>query len=432
MHNLITVISYLIEFLIAYYFFNDILIHKTKNSVSVIIGLLLYTTALCAFIIWNNSLINVSLFFLINITFSLICFKCSVKKAILSSLFFSAIMMGTEFISMSLLSITHSGNINTYNLNIAAYTICIIFSKMLFFLLTKLSIALGLHFSERKKSKMPSFLFLFPMCSLVILYTFWVISSKYNLSKNINIIISASSIAIIFSTILTYAFYGRTSKELDRLYQEQSEVERINTDTAYYAILDRQNEQLKTLIHDEKNHLTTIKSIAKNKELDDYIDSIYGKIVGYSLFGNTQNKMLDLMINKFQYICEAENIDFYVSIKTANLSYISSPDLITMLGNILDNAVEAAKLSNRKSIDLSINRVNKFDILTCSNSCESKPYAIGKTLLTTKSDTCFHGLGVNSIKNIVNKYDGSFEWNYNEDAREFVIYVSFNDQTNKI
>lgn len=95
-------------------------------------------------------------------------------------------------------------------------------------------------------------------------------------------------------------------------------------------------------------------------------------------------------------------------------------------------AVEAAKLSNRKSIDLSINRVNKFDVLTCSNSCDSKPYAIGKTLRTTKSDTCFHGLGVNSIKNIVNKYDGSFEWNYNEDAQEFVIYISFNNRTNKI
>ena len=51
---------------------------------------------------------------------------------------------------------------------------------------------------------------------------------------------------------------------------------------------------------------------------DEYIDKVYGQIRYYSLFGNTKNKMLDLMINKYQSICENESINFFVSIKTWN------------------------------------------------------------------------------------------------------------------
>ena len=73
-------------------------------------------------------------------------------------------------------------------------------------------------------------------------------------------------------------FYGKTSKELDELYKSQSETERINTDIAYYTILDKQNEVLKTFVHDEKNHLTVIKSLANNQNVDEYIDKVYGQI----------------------------------------------------------------------------------------------------------------------------------------------------------
>lgn len=171
-------------------------------------------------------------------------------------------------------------------------------------------------------------------------------------------------------------------------------------------------------------------SVADNEDVNEYIDKIYGEIAHHSMFGNTKNKMLDLMINKYQYICEAERIEFYVSIKTANLLFIESPDLISMLGNLLDNAVEAAKNSAERKIDLSINRVNGFDILTCTNSCDTSPQATGKILKTTKNDDGVHGLGVRSIKSVVKKYKGDFEWSYNENAKEFAVYIAFSEKLN--
>ncbi len=425
MNFFVSVFSYVVEMIISLHYFNDLLSPKIKNKYILIATSSLYLIALIVFILINHVIANSLVFFFINFSIAFLCYKSNITKSILTSLFLTAIMLCTEFLSMSILSIAYNGNINAYSSSIATYTIGVIFSKTLFLLFVKFSIILGFRLSERKKSKTPTFLFLFPFCSLIILYTFWAISSNYNLSKEIELTISAASIAILLSIILTYVFFGKTSKELDELYKSQSETEKINTDIAYYTILDKQNDILKTFVHDEKNHLTVIKSLANNKNVDEYIDKVYGQIRYYSMFGNTKNKMLDLMINKYQYICENENINFYVSIKTSNLSFVEQHDLISLLSNLLDNAVESAKSSAEKVIELSINKVNGFDILTCLNSCDAKPQATGNELKTTKTDTSFHGFGVKSIKKTVNKYKGKFDWSYNETEKEFTVYIAF-------
>ena len=88
-------------------------------------------------------------------------------------------------------------------------------------------------------------------------------------------------------------------------------------------------------------------------------------------------------------------------------------------------AVDAAKQSKNKKIDLSINKANGFDVLTCVNSCDRVPSRVGDELETTKTDTAFHGLGVKSMKRIVKKYKGNFEWRYDDAANEFAVHIVF-------
>lgn len=107
------------------------------------------------------------------------------------------------------------------------------------------------------------------------------------------------------------------------------------------------------------------------------------------MFGNTKNKFLDLLLNKYKSICDSSGISFEYNIRTANLSFMDAPDLITLLSNILDNAVEAASVSEKKTIELSINRVNEFDMLSCVNSSDRKPQSVGKSLRTSKIPAAF-------------------------------------------
>lgn len=423
--DLISALSHIIEFFIVFSFANGLFPIKIKKQFAVIIGFLFYSAAFLVFLLFDSTIVNIIFCFAIDVLFAKLCYECSFKGAILSALFLSVANTATEFIVMNVLAIVSGGDIKTYISNVYTYLLTVIISKTVFLIITKSAIFAGLYLQGQKIIRFPAFLLIYPITSIVVLYTFWIISVRYELSQNISIVISAAGIAIILSTFLTFVFYGKTSQKMDELFKAQSEAERIQADKAYYAILDQQNEMLKTITHDEKNHLIAIKALADDPDVSAYIDKIYGEIKYHSMFGNTQNRFLDLLLNKYKSICYSNGITFDFSIKTANLSFMEAPDMITLVSNILDNSVEAAMQSSEKRIELSINKVNKFDIFTCTNSCDSRPHAIGKMLQTTKKAKGFHGFGMRSVKAIVSKYNGEFDWSYDEGKKEFAVNIAF-------
>lgn len=423
--NLVSLVAYAIECFVVYSFLNS-LFQKKKGLLSIILtGSILYLLCWIAFVLISNPILNTILYATANFLFALIFFNTKLKGAVLSSLFLTATMMAIEFISMYLLSIATTKEITDYNKSILIYSLFTIINKTLYLFVSRIAILAGLYFRGQKNRRFPIFLLIYPICSMIILYTFWIIAVNYQVSNGIEIVILISSIAIIVSIVLTFVFYSKTSKEIDELFKVQQEAERIKADTAYYALLDSQNETLKAITHDEKNHLAAIKALANNSEVNTYIDNISQEIKYHSMFGNTKNKFLDLLLNKYQSICDSMNIEFVTSIKTANLAFMEAPDLITLISNILDNAVDATKQSREKRIDLSINHINNFDVLTCSNSCDKKPLSSGKALHSTKTIEGFHGYGIKGIKKISSKYDGEFDWSYNEPSNEFTINIAF-------
>ena len=270
----ISLFSYIIEFLTALIYFNDISNPKIKRKYAVLIGAGLYFAGYIIFNTVGRPILNSFIFILINLLFSLLCYETGIKASILSALFLTAMMSGTEFLTMNILSFAHDGDINAYKSNIATLTVMLLFSKTMYFSVIKLSTTLGCYVGAVKKPRVPAFLFLFPLCSLVVLETFWIILSNNEVSKTVEFVIYSSSMAMVLSVILTFVFYGKTTKQLDELYKAQNENQRIETDAAYYTILDNQNEELKTVLHDEKNHLAVIKSLANQPEVSEYIDQI--------------------------------------------------------------------------------------------------------------------------------------------------------------
>ena len=413
------------ELFIVFQFFNDLFSTKGKKIVATAVGFGFYAVAYATFLFVNSTVVNILLCFVIDSVFAKLFFECNIKGATLGALFIAVSNTASEFIVISLLAIIGGGDIKAYQSSVYIYLLMVLLSKSVLFVLTKAAVYAGLYLRGQKGVRIPAFLLIYPIASIVILYTFWMISVRYELPKNISVIISVASIAIIASAFLTFVFYGRTSRKMDELYKTQREAERLRTDQTYYALLDQQNEMLKTITHDEKKHLIAIKALANDPAVSEYIENIYGDIKYHSMFGNTKNKFLDLLLNKYKSICDSSGISFEYNIRTANLSFMDAPDLITLLSNILDNAVEAASVSEKKTIELSINRVNEFDMLSCVNSSDRKPQSVGKLLRTSKNSGGFHGLGTKSIKAIAGKYNGEFDWSYSEADREFTVNIAF-------
>lgn len=69
--------------------------------------------------------------------------------------------------------------------------------------------------------------------------------------------------------------------------------------------------------------------------------------------------------------------------------------------------------------------MNGFDLLTCSNSCDVPPETVGGDHKSTKNSSDLHGIGVKNIRKTVRKYHGTFEWAYDNNKKEFTVYIAF-------
>ena len=95
-----------------------------------------------------------------------------------------------------------------------------------------------------------------------------------------------------------------------------------------------------------------------------------------------------------------------------------------MLENLFDNAIESAlKCEKERKIFLNIENVNSVLILKLWNTSCKVPYVKKDRFITDKDDSNVHGWGVESVKSIVNKYNGSIEFKYDETFFEVDIII---------
>ncbi|MCR5783867.1 MAG: GHKL domain-containing protein [Clostridia bacterium] len=103
-------------------------------------------------------------------------------------------------------------------------------------------------------------------------------------------------------------------------------------------------------------------------------------------------------------------------------------DLVVIMGNLLDNAVDAAEKSEDKAILLETDNRNRYAVIVITNSCDSPPAASGEKLLSTKNDRTLHGIGLKTVKKTLQKYGGDYGWEYLPDEKKFIMTVMLSQQ----
>jgi sensor histidine kinase regulating citrate/malate metabolism len=238
------------------------------------------------------------------------------------------------------------------------------------------------------------------------------------------ILVSVSIIILTVSVIFTCFYQQFSSKRDKELVELKAIQQKQELDNTYFELLSHQNEELQVFVHDTKNHLNNICNLLGSSELvKDYISNIVDDIDSVNRIGKTTNKLLDLIIDKYNYICEKNGVTFLTNIHKANLDFISNNDFTSLFNNLLDNAVEAAKVSDKKRISLNINIIGNMLHIEVTNSCDKPPVSYNKILISTKDNKQFHGYGFKSITRTVKKYKGDIEWDYDDKQQEFLVSI---------
>ena len=106
---------------------------------------------------------------------------------------------------------------------------------------------------------------------------------------------------------------------------------------------------------------------------------------------------------------------------------IRSVDLTTILGNLLDNALEAVEIApdNLRFVNLTVRRINAMLIIKVENGCSEIPVQEDGKWLTSKTDKAFHGWGLKSVQSAAERYDGTINTEYKDSVFKSVVTLSF-------
>jgi len=238
---------------------------------------------------------------------------------------------------------------------------------------------------------------------------------RLNIEYTVLILFSIVFVITLGTIVLIFRIEKKSQEELEnKLKFQQIELElQINYDMV--EVMDK----LRMLRHDMNNHLGLIKTLARAKDFDrlqDYIDQIYKDVEMANDFVIIENKAVAALLNAKISNAKEKNIEFKSMISN-NAIKMQDKDICALLGNLLDNAIEAAeKQKENKYIDFTLQSTTSGCLIRCENSCSVCPVTKKEKFISMKEDAQSHGIGIEHIKTIVAKYKGEISFDYDEEC----------------
>lgn len=222
-----------------------------------------------------------------------------------------------------------------------------------------------------------------------------------------------SLICVVSLNFLVIYLYDSISK----LFNERIETEIAKQETEYYhkqaELIQENSQEVKQLRHDMKNYTIALSELIKNNENEkalEYISSVSGILEPAKIYCNTGILSVDSIVNyKFTRALDLGlSVDSEITIPN-NLK-LNPDDLTAILGNLLDNAIEAASKAKNKYIKFRASYDRGTVLIVLTNSYNGELNFDGKSYKTTKKDNkAIHGIGLKSIKSAVQKYNGEMK-----------------------
>lgn len=410
-----------VEGLISFEFYESIAPTKKKlrNFAFITIGYMVMCGINLAFD--YNVVVNTIVLTVFQFLFLHFLYKLKSVFSIFYSILFTCLVSVTEFIVLEVDAIILGGSSRDFINDAASYIILIILSKSLLFVFLKIISFIINKFRSIEKAYITSLIY--PFSLLIVVTIFGLVSYYGNPSDRLRLIIAISTMLLTTFVIGTCILQQKQSQNETELVELRAIKQAQETDNKYFEILERQNNNLMVYAHDAKNHLQAIRNMTDDENIIEYLERLSADLNKYSRHASSGNHNLDVIINKYITECEIKGVEFTYDVRLSNLSGVQMFDLVSILGNLLDNALEAAEKSTGKSIHLQTDHRNTYDVIVVTNSCDIKPLAQGNVLKSSKANKKQHGLGIKSIKSALKNYDGDYNWEYNEQNKEFISTV---------
>jgi sensor histidine kinase YesM len=248
-----------------------------------------------------------------------------------------------------------------------------------------------------------------------------------NLESKLALLVSCCTLIINISVFYLYHVLLENYIHLrdNAIYKQQTYAYQNQLD----VIMESQN-RIRAMRHDMKNHILALQVLVQKNEMeeaDNYLQSMQSFMTNPQEYVSTGNDTIDGLLNyKIQKAKDVlKQVETNISIPE-NLN-LHSFDLNVVLGNLLDNAIEASVQTEEKKLKITMKLDKGVLFLNICNSCREIANGKKTMLETTKYDKTNHGIGLKNVRRIVEKYHGDMEFICENDSMEADIMMYIRD-----
>ncbi len=349
-----------------------------------------------------------------------IAFKGNILEELIFSMFYIVIVYLLDLFVMTIFgnNLQVSNQINANQKNYFYIQLGFI-SKLLLVSIIKLSSKLEINKNYQLTPQVTKLMGCGFFISLVSIYCLTVVFTNVagKISGTVNLCITFTALGIFLDNIIIYYVVQKLSDWINK--EKEYEVVQYQNEILIKATLekDEMNKEVRKIWHDFNNHMSCIDMLLQMGNIEKaraYIKNMNASCQTTYMGIKTGNEMADVVINQKFVLAKAQDIELIISGELEEDLNIKQMDLCALLCNSLDNAIEACRQIEDKETrkaSLSLKMHKDYLLIDVSNSVK-KEAVNNKKLITTKKDKSRHGIGMLSMRTIVEKYGGNLEWKY--------------------
>ena len=401
---------------------------KVKQKISAIC-LLISIVYVCVHFLKNYTIVKLLMIMLTMLIVIRFLYEISAVKTIILTLLIQGIIGVIDYIVIMIVTARYNNIDILEDSTDLIGVLVIIASRIILFLfliiIKRISVIKKKNVIDMSNKEWLQFL-IFPIFTLitVIVMTNSMVTSYHEDIVNVYYVIAIVLIVlnmVVFHLINEILENSQRIREADVLKQQSiGQLELYNSLRKYYDIQRKRT-------HEYKNQIMCIDSLLKKKnynKLEEYINSIFDKLDGQLDMVDTNNEVVNAVINAKYYEALQNDVLFILKINDLSHIKVSDEDIVTILSNLLDNAIEAAGQCEIDKRTVGIKLLYEDDVLSIavSNSYKTEPEIMEDGYMRTiKDDKEQHGLGIRNVVATLEKYNAEYIIDYKNG--EFVFSI---------
>ena len=359
--------------------------------------------------------ISLLLNFLIVLIFSLFIYKnLDVGKRIVPAfIYLSALFIAITSSNYFMASLYHISVYESFYLTGMRRAIYELTDVLILLLVLLLMTVLCKRYNGKFGSKLFYILLPFPILSMLVLFFRCFVNPSFfsYFINEFDFYFIPSLIAGAFSSVGFYALICQMWRKSELEREKELYENMLQAEHKRYEDMQIASEQIRKIRHDIKNMLYAVKVQMEEEHTDKArrgLEDLLEQVNSAGSLIHSENRMIDYILNA--KLASAENKNIRISGDASGMCRMKDIDLSIVLGNILDNALEATKEINHADIELHFYIKGNHQNVVCKNTINQSVLKNNPLLHTKKNEKEDHGFGIRSVAETMEKYGGSLEF----------------------